>query len=1009
MSAHERVIEQPRFKTGSLKVLAAVWNPKQTVVALAMSNGEIVLKRKGWRTCWRQEISDLVGIWYEPTKEPDTLSVETISSMCFSPDGEYLVVNLTNGRTHFFATNTGKVAYTMEAQPFVMMKWVTVEPVEEPFKQFRRKFPMHALFNFNPEGSKDTGARVRDVEHFLLTACPVTYRGTMLIGVTQSAKLFMYANGILLMKELNLLDHYKFHSMVDPTSLKVIDFLIVANKRSLNVTYQYVESDVPAFIDDFTNLPVQRTLPIIGATTLLVDYNLGWGVMSFVRSMYNTAANYSEMLYCLIFIKEMLRYTATGYDDSVFGFVERFLEITVRNYKLTGGHRDGFFCEMVKHLKGELVSTAFVDSVRRCKNAPSLKTHMAPFNDYTTKRLHYIKYGMNLVADALGHLMDIAVANLNNTDLVFERGNLANRPKRNPNQAPPPTAKSIREKFVDGKLDSTPKPRPTGPIEGFYEFITDIATFQWQIARFNQLIDKKRAGMEAFSHYVHELLRPTAEQMEMFTLDMHNYDLGALIDFIAETQRFDKKFEYPSHLVPNVFSTVPILKSDVRPETVFEEILKFVHPLGVFEVPHYMPMCMPDCPHYPEDDLTDEMRDRLLNLKTKKIFASVYQWHTDKYFDFFSPYFPEYAQGNFPPANVCQILRDKLKGPKPPIESFKRFIGPGVPHLPRIDSDDLIVRLALRPTFYLGMVPLFDFRTFADNYYWKRYPRPVCPKFHILEKTHPLLPMKILMNPALPYYDVDRKPDDILNVPRENFKEAHPDSVVVIFRNQPNGITSRCYVYYPTMKPPCPELAAVLPPALSKCVKSIQGNQFPLLVHDIAMNSKGVLIGIGPIDETTYLTQRKEFSLRSTLYNFLPVIEPEKVPIRLFWMNIFGKAVIVEKQQLELSGEPGDYYAYIFPSPTTEHAVLVSKYQSRLKWVHSVDNKATATVEYATPRRVRPPPPPKSPTPDREKTPSPDETPKRKLPPPPPPPVKLSEADLKLMEHLEDVHNCMYY
>ncbi|KAE9552362.1 hypothetical protein FO519_004445, partial [Halicephalobus sp. NKZ332] len=103
----------PKTKLG--KLVSEVYNPDQDLIALGYEHGTVIVKRVGWKTCWKKELANEIGVYRGAFAEPENPDSVDLKCLCWSPDGEVLVAAMADGRIHMMWAQCGKIAYTFKA------------------------------------------------------------------------------------------------------------------------------------------------------------------------------------------------------------------------------------------------------------------------------------------------------------------------------------------------------------------------------------------------------------------------------------------------------------------------------------------------------------------------------------------------------------------------------------------------------------------------------------------------------------------------------------------------------------------------------------------------------------------------------------------------------------------------------------------------------------------------------------------------------------------------------
>uniref|UniRef100_A0AC34QP82 Anaphase-promoting complex subunit 4-like WD40 domain-containing protein n=1 Tax=Panagrolaimus sp. JU765 TaxID=591449 RepID=A0AC34QP82_9BILA len=191
-----------------------------------------MVKRSGWKTCWKRELGTEVGINTEAFPEPDDVKPSLLKCLTWSPDGEILpsllkcltwspdgeilVAMMSDGKIHMMSAECGKIYYSFTAHGvYREINWLTFGegPILEKFKahdeMINFEFATPERFNFNEEATKQASIVIANVLQFLTETVPEKYYNTILIGIPEEGqKIDLYACGIVYFRTIDVLEDF---------------------------------------------------------------------------------------------------------------------------------------------------------------------------------------------------------------------------------------------------------------------------------------------------------------------------------------------------------------------------------------------------------------------------------------------------------------------------------------------------------------------------------------------------------------------------------------------------------------------------------------------------------------------------------------------------------------------------------------------------------------------------------------------------------------------------------
>uniref|UniRef100_A0AC35FNQ6 Anaphase-promoting complex subunit 4-like WD40 domain-containing protein n=1 Tax=Panagrolaimus sp. PS1159 TaxID=55785 RepID=A0AC35FNQ6_9BILA len=576
----EEKIEQIKSRLpAKLKVIAEAWNPVLQLLALAFDNGKIMAKAIDRKTCWKRSLAEDDGIIKNIWKTPSGGTFE-IRSMAFSPDGEILAVSMNNGFIQFLTASSGKIGYTVDGrEAYDKLVWENVHPQStNEMKDPSLSFATASSFDFNDEGPKECAQQIADMEDYFHRHF-YSFYGTVLFGVTENALLHLYIGGIMYCHSLNVLHHHEFGSFSDTSSLQVLDCMVNDETKNVEVLYQITEMENNEIVNN----------------TFVCKYDLGWNRETF-GTLSVIAASFFKINFLLIYLREMVRYTAHGLEESTENLYQKVIRMFYGNYKMTMNAPWSFFHEMIQHLSGNTVSLAYFDSLRKARSGtPAGQLHFSKIiNEYNEKRLGALDTGCQRIALAVETIVGLYrfIIDSYSPDFLF-----------------------VQSHHFDDEPSKIDKNAGISQLTSYY---CDLVIFQKLIDNIRTVIDKKRLGFQYLSYY--------------------------LTQFIGEALvRSDVRI--PTSILHNVLAKVPSLENPPKTLQAFRDISNMTEPFGYYPLPRIVAACNHNCPHNSKY-LNGEQEQIVYqanpnyreifqdNSRKTNPFVSVYLWRTERYFDF---------------------------------------------------------------------------------------------------------------------------------------------------------------------------------------------------------------------------------------------------------------------------------------------------------------------------------------------------------------------------------------
>ncbi|KAI6198636.1 Anaphase-promoting complex subunit 4 [Aphelenchoides besseyi] len=401
------------FRT-KFKVKSAVWNPQLDVLALASSDGEICLKRFYWKTGWKKKIASEPIYFNKWTRSSGGQAKETagqFAAMCWSPCGRVLAVGFEEGICHLLEVNDALILYSFRLASIIkMLKWIEIDGLNSELKQDVQGsslFTADYCYNSNncehlktkeSETQRDNYKIVYGLQEFCHSLVQRSLLGTALIIVAEAdadVGFHVYTCGMFLTRSITF-DYSFMNDYFDKSSLEVRDFVVLPN-GNLQFAVSASAHDTPKFDSTAGYTLPESPEAAYGECTFLLDYDVGFANLCWMRSSALLAARVCHILHLFTSFRETFFRTCAEWENqfhrNVFGSLyEKYREETkgqvtdfaldFMSYILTGNSAEAFARAFFKDIKPTDWKAARDFVIKHIPNfLQSINRHLFPLVD----------------------------------------------------------------------------------------------------------------------------------------------------------------------------------------------------------------------------------------------------------------------------------------------------------------------------------------------------------------------------------------------------------------------------------------------------------------------------------------------------------------------------------------------------------------------------------------------------------------------------------------------------
>ncbi|KAI1724625.1 anaphase-promoting complex subunit 4 WD40 domain-containing protein [Ditylenchus destructor] len=327
--------DKSKYKT-NFEVALAEWNPKMNLLVLASRRGDLVVKRSSWKTGWKRNFRKDADqkLWYDLCISSSSGS---IANVCWSPDGEVLLVLFEDGKIYLLDAQTGRTLFcTFHSFRPSMMRWFkisTFKAVQDISPSVQRLISSKD-FNFNSRISQDYGVIVGDIEEFCSKALPNSLHGTLLCSAFQSENENTYVDilscGVFPIFRLNVTEAVLSNAKeveVYSSTIEVLDIILLEKEQRIQVLCKY-------------NVRLKNT----ASSNVESEFRWNTDLLNFDIECSDEALHvYSKisdsvcwMTFCATYIREMFSYVTNDWKAQSEAFHQRLL---------SSMYQDNVFCE----------------------------------------------------------------------------------------------------------------------------------------------------------------------------------------------------------------------------------------------------------------------------------------------------------------------------------------------------------------------------------------------------------------------------------------------------------------------------------------------------------------------------------------------------------------------------------------------------------------------------------------------------------------------------------------
>ncbi|KAI1713425.1 anaphase-promoting complex subunit 4 WD40 domain-containing protein [Ditylenchus destructor] len=318
-------------------VALAEWNPKMNLLVLASRRGDLVVKRSSWKTGWKRNFRKDADqkLWYDLCMSSSSGS---IANICWSPDGEVLLVLFEDGKIYFLDAQTGRTIFcTFHSFRPSMMRWfkISTSGSSHDSSPSVQRLISSKDFNFNSRISQDYGAIVGDIEEFCSKALPNSLHGTYLCFAYQSEEnentyVDILSCGVFPIFRLNVTEALLSNAKeveVYSSTIEVLDILLLNKEQRIQVLCKY-------------NVRLKNT----ASSNIESEFRWNTDILNFDIECSDEALHVHSkisdsvcwMTFCATYIREMFSYVTNDWKAQSAAFHQRLL---------SSMYQDNVFCE----------------------------------------------------------------------------------------------------------------------------------------------------------------------------------------------------------------------------------------------------------------------------------------------------------------------------------------------------------------------------------------------------------------------------------------------------------------------------------------------------------------------------------------------------------------------------------------------------------------------------------------------------------------------------------------
>uniref|UniRef100_A0AC35TZA5 ANAPC4_WD40 domain-containing protein n=1 Tax=Rhabditophanes sp. KR3021 TaxID=114890 RepID=A0AC35TZA5_9BILA len=333
----EKLITDSKSFKAPFTIHIAKWNPMHDNIVLASREGELALRRNGWRKGWKIDVSKVKGVYYEKMGSINRANKEAgfVECLEWSPNGLYLAVGLSNNYVHIIDYETGQVRYSKRfSHPVVNLKWQwlvdkkDIQQYAEEFLETTNSSAHFPTFYADEEANRDRYAAVELIKEFCLYSVPRDLFGTMLFVVTEDLSIHGLACGLFPGASIKL-PVEKFGNF-DPSSGEVMDINYDKETKKLYVAYYGTAYGSPCFSKEHGVSEITPETPDrVGQDTIVCEFDLKFDHCAHLADLFVLACRWAQLYYAFIYTKCSFEYLICDWKDAMSLIVSVF-----RSYNL---------------------------------------------------------------------------------------------------------------------------------------------------------------------------------------------------------------------------------------------------------------------------------------------------------------------------------------------------------------------------------------------------------------------------------------------------------------------------------------------------------------------------------------------------------------------------------------------------------------------------------------------------------------------------------------------------
>ncbi|CAI4224690.1 unnamed protein product [Auanema sp. JU1783] len=259
------------------KVHLVQYNPVLELLALASRKGDIVVKRPGWKKCWKISLAG----------NPNNTETRYVASMVWNPQGNMLAVGMTDGIFFLINVDTGAVLWTSRLPPkgdeypeITNMRWHCVNKESDFIKRRLRMFgseeEQKAMASI--EMPPDTFKEISHFEDIFLDSLQQTF----LFAIASNHTITVLAGGIV---PICVIDLHDLCATLKMTPMIVHDVLLSVDDDKVVISLEAYGPKPTSDMSPSNESPGKHALILSADFTIEEPYNMWKLALTYLRTV----------------------------------------------------------------------------------------------------------------------------------------------------------------------------------------------------------------------------------------------------------------------------------------------------------------------------------------------------------------------------------------------------------------------------------------------------------------------------------------------------------------------------------------------------------------------------------------------------------------------------------------------------------------------------------------------------------------------------------------------------